>query len=238
MDSNKPASGHNRLYQMLKSKSKFKSTSNLDESESASPASRGNVFSRLLKNRNVERRDQRDKMLNQNRVLATPNKQTTQSTANLSTKKPTSQATTARNQNAELSKNKSVFKSLIDTKTSILNKFPTRKPAMPIPATASTPMTSSNAATSSTNNTYLVHNDLNNMSMDSLNCSSASNTTVGNSNRRRILEEWRKEKMEKEAREKALKAQKPAFKAGASVVKLPPGPALPTSSTFNFHVIF
>ncbi len=220
---------------MLKS-SKFKSTASLDASKTSatsSPAARGGVFSRLLNNRKNERRDQRDQLMNQNRVLSTP-KTFSSSTSSLSTKKPT--ATPSSNASTDQTKNKSVFRSIIDTKSSILSKFPTRKAPMPTPKAVTRPLATTTAATpSSSNNTYLVGNDAN-MSTDSLNCSSVANLTATTANRRKILEEWRKEKKEKEAKEKLLRSQRPAFKVGAGFAKPPPGPSLPTSATFNFHV--
>jgi hypothetical protein len=220
---------------MLKS-SKFKSTASLDDSKTSatsSPAARGGVFSRLINNRKNERRDQRDQLMNQNRVLSTP-KTVSSSTSSLSTKKPT--ATPSSNVNGDQARNKSVIRSIIDTKTSILSKFPTRKPALPTPQARATTSAASSVPTTSgeANNTYVVGNDPN-MSTDSLNCST--NTTIAQANRRKVLEQWLKEKRERDAREKQLKGQKPVFKVGSSFSKPPPGLALPTSAAFNFHVI-
>jgi hypothetical protein len=238
---------HNRLYNMLKfrsgggigSRDMNDSNASATGSPSVKNASRGNIFNRLFNERKDARRDQRDKLLSQNRPnLSTPKPPVPKQTMPSSHSRVAS-STPNLNPSSLLPKNsaaKSVMKTISDTKNSVLNKFPTRRPNVPL---SNSNKPNHHAAASSTNDSTFVVTGQEMNTSSNLNVSSLAGNTISSLNRRKLLEQYLKEKKDK----KAAIPPKPVFKAGGGGAldrsKSCMGtPSLPTSSSFNFNVIF
>lgn len=196
---------------------------------------RSEISRKLLQQKDKERRLQRFDLINKNRF------DSSSSTNSSSQQSHTPKIPTAKT-NATTSTNRANTNVQATAKTTGVAKPPVPKKPAQTPCfpplsifhsktapTPTIPKPSSNCFSSSnttSNSTYLIKN------LENSNNNLQTNT-ISTSNRRKLLEQWRDEKKEKENRERNLKA-KPVFKVHHVEAKV----NLPTSSSFTFKVGF
>ena len=188
---------------------------------------RSEISRKLLQQKEKERRLQRFDLINKNRFDSSSSSSQQSHTPQNPTAKTNATASTNRvNTNVQATaKTTGVAKPPVPKKCfpplAIFHSKTAPTPTIPKPSSSCLP--SSNMTS---NSTYLIKN-LENSS------SNLQTNTISTSNRRKLLEQWRDEKKEKENRDRSLKP-KPVFKVHHVEAKF----NVPTSSSFTFKVGF